>query len=377
MQVSFLPFWEIGYNMESISQQIVEIIAHKEPFALATILTNQGSTPRTSGSKMIVLRNRTIHGTIGGGLVEAMVMDACIDSIKRRQCTVREFTLDQELKDGLDMVCGGALSVLIETFVPGSNSEPDSNPDSAPGFDPDLTNIFQTLADLEKNGKKGFLVSKIKGFSKSEFTMQKCLVLPDGNIIGNNMLPKPLFDAILDNKFFGSAPIIHNQSLEEYIIEPILPKDCLYIFGAGHVGFQLARIAHITDFQTIIIDDREEFANPQRFPHAREVHAVKHFSNAFDNLEIDKHSYIVILTRGHLHDQRVLEAALKTTPAYIGMIGSRTKRDKIYTNLIKKGISQDTLDAVYSPIGTKIKAQTPGEIAVSIIGEIIERRYTR
>lgn len=354
--------------MESISQHIAEIITCEEPFALATILTNQGSTPRTSGSKMIVLKDRTIHGTIGGGLVEAMVMDACIDSIERRQCTIREFTLDQELKDGLDMVCGGALSVLIETFVPGS--------DSALAFDPDLANIFQTLDGLEKNGKKGFLVSKIKGFSRSEFTMQKCLVLPDGSIIGNNMLPKPLFDAILDNKFFGSAPIIHNQSLEEYIIEPILPKDCLYIFGAGHVGFQLARIAHITDFQTIIIDDREEFANQQRFPHAREVHAVKHFSNAFDNLEIDKHSYLVILTRGHLHDQAVLEAALKTNPAYIGMIGSKTKRDKIYTNLTQKGISQDTLDAVYSPIGTKIKAQTPGEIAVSIIGEIIERRYT-
>ncbi len=376
MQVSFLPFWEIGYNMESISQQIVKIIAHKEPFALATILTNQGSTPRTSGSKMVVLNDRTIHGTIGGGLVEAMVMDVCIDSIKRRQCTIREFTLDQELKDGLDMVCGGALSVLIETFVPDYELKSDSDPDSVPDFDPDLTNIFQTLAALEKNGKKGFLVSKIKGFSRSDFTMQKCLVLPDGSIIGNNMLPKPLFDAILDNNFFGSEPIIHNQNLEEYIIEPILPKDCLYIFGAGHVGFQLARIAHITDFQTIIIDDRKEFANQQRFPHAREIHAVKHFSNAFDNLEIDTNSYIVILTRGHLHDQTVLEAALKTTPAYIGMIGSRTKRDKIYTNLTKKGISQDTLDAVYSPIGTKIKAQTPGEIAVSIIGEIIEIRYT-
>lgn len=347
-------------RMELLNQHILDCLHRNETFSIATIITNQGSTPRTSGSKMIVLENKTIHGTIGGGLVEAMVIDACLDLMEQNRCSIRDFTLDHELKDGLDMVCGGALSVLIETIVPKSN----------------LANMYHALADLETEGKKGFLVSKIQGFSNSDFTMQKCLVLPDGSVFGENMLPKPLFDAILDNKFHGSAPIIHNQNLEEFIIEPILPLDCIYIFGAGHVGFQLARIAHITDFQTIIIDDRKEFANHQRFPNAREVQAVKHFSNAFDNLEIDNHSYIVILTRGHLHDQTVLEAALKTNPAYIGMIGSKTKRNKIYKNLLRKGILKDILRAVYSPIGIKIKAQTPGEIAISIMGEIINKRYS-
>jgi len=346
--------------MELLNQQILDNLEKNEIFAIATIITHQGSTPRTSGSKMVVLEDKTIYGTIGGGLVEAMVIDVCVDMISQNRCSIREFTLDQELKDGLDMVCGGALSVMIETVIP----------------DPGLASMFHALAHLETEGKKGFLVSKIQGFSKSDFTMQKCLVLPDGSIFGNNMLPKSLFDAILDNKFHGSAPIIHNHNLDEFIIEPILAKECIYIFGAGHVGFQLARIAHITGFQTIIIDDREEFANYQRFPHAREVQAVKHFSNAFDNLKIDNNSYIVILTRGHLHDQTVLEAALKTSPAYIGMIGSRTKRDKIYANLLQKGIAKKILGAVYSPIGLEIDAQTPGEIAVSIMGEIIKKRYS-
>jgi len=293
--------------------------------------------------------------------VEAMVIDACLGLMEQNRCSIREFSLNNELKDGLDMVCGGALAVLIETFVP----------------DNDLENLFQTLIDLEKKGKKGFLVSKIEGFSKSDFIMHKCLVLPDGKTVGNNMLPKSLFDAILDNKFYSSSPVIHNQGLEEFIIETILPQDCIYILGAGHVGLQLARIAHITGFQTVIIDDREEFANHQRFPHARDVHAIKHFSQAFDNLAIDKNSYIVILTRGHLHDQNVLEAALNTKPAYIGMIGSRTKRDKIYANLEKKGISKKRLEKIYAPIGIKIKAQTPEEIAVSIMGEIIKKRYSK
>ncbi len=347
--------------MEFLNQHIVDCLAEGNAFAVATIITNKGSTPRTAGSKMVVLKDKTIHGTIGGGLVEAMVIDACLDLMDQNRCSIREFSLDNELKDGLDMVCGGALAVLIETFMPDNN----------------LINLFQTLVDLEKKGKKGFLVSKIEGFSKSDFIMHKCLVLPDGKTVGNNMLPKSLFDAILDNKFYSASPVIHNQDLEEFIIETILPQDCIYILGAGHVGLQLAKIAHITGFQTVIIDDREEFANHQRFPHARDVHAVKHFSHAFDNLAIDKNSYIVILTRGHLHDQNVLEAALNTKPAYIGMIGSRTKRDKIYANLEKKGISKKRLEKIYAPIGIKIKAQTPEEIAVSIMGEIIRKRYSK
>ena len=358
--------------MESLNQQILDYIRDNASFAVATILTHKGSTPRTSGSKMLVLKDKTIHGTIGGGLVEALIINACIELIEQKKCAVREFTLDKKLKSGLDMICGGAISVLIETFISASESEPDSNFNK---------NIFKTLIDLEEKGRKGFLVSKIQGFNKSGFnksgfTMQKSLVLSDGTIVGNNIVPKPLFDNLLNNKFNGSAPIVHNESLEEYIVEPIMPKDCIYIFGAGHVGFQLAKIAHITDFQTIIVDDRKEFANKIRFPYAKQIHVPDHFSRAFDNLEIDQNSYIVILTRGHLHDQTVLESALRTAPAYIGMIGSITKRNKIYKNLEKKGVANTALKNINSPVGIEIKAQTPGEIAVSIIGEIIKKRYS-
>ena len=132
--------------MEFINQHIVDCLAKGNTFALATIITNKGSTPRTAGSKMVVLKDKTIHGTIGGGLVEAMVMDACLDLMEQNRCSIREFSLNNELKDGLDMVCGGALAVLIETFMPDNN----------------LINLFQTLVDLEKKGKKGFLISKIE-----------------------------------------------------------------------------------------------------------------------------------------------------------------------------------------------------------------------
>jgi xanthine dehydrogenase accessory factor len=348
--------------MESLTQQVLDCLNLNTPFALATIITHKGSTPRTSGSKMLVLADRSIYGTIGGGLVEARVIDDCIEMMSALQCKIKEFTLDQELKDGLDMVCGGNLTVLIETFA-------------LPA--PELIQIFSAMAAQEKAGKKSVLISQINGFSGSSFTIQKCLVLQDGTITGPNIVPKALFDAVCSNQFPGITPAIQNHGLEEFIIEPGATGDTLYIFGAGHVGFHLAKIAHLTDFRTIIVDDRAEFANVTRFEHAQAVHVVEQFTNAFDVLTIDNNAYIIILTRGHLHDQTVLEEAIKTKAAYIGMIGSRKKRDQIYANLTKKGISQKNLDQVYSPIGLEIHAETPAEIAVSIIGEIIKIRAAK
>ena len=349
--------------MELLTKQILECLKQGQPFAVATIMADRGSTPRTSGSKMIMLKDRTIYGTVGGGLVEARVMDACLNLLMQNRSRIIDLILNREVSDGLDMVCGGSLSVLIETFVPG----------------PELISLFNALLELEKKGERAFLVSKIEGDSKSDFTTRKWLIPAKSATAANidsmtHAVPKALLDAIQENQFPGSSPGIYNHGLEEYIIEPIHMRDKIFIFGAGHVGFQLARMAHITDFQTIVIDDREEFANRQRFPHADDVHVVDHFDHAFDNLAIDGKSYIVILTRGHLYDQIVLEAALKTDAAYIGMIGSRTKRDKIYANLEKKGISKETLSSIHSPIGLNINSETPAEIAVSIIGEIIQVR---
>jgi len=350
--------------MESLTQNILDCLNQGTPFALATIMSHKGSTPRTSGSKMVVLADGQIYGTIGGGLVEARVIETCLSMMSVSQCQIKRFILNQKLKDGLDMVCGGDLTVWIETF-----SKPS----------PALIQVFAALSAQEKAGKKTVLVSRIQGFSGDRFTTDKCLVLSDGTLIGPNLVPKILFDAISDNQFSGTAPVLENHQLTEFIIEPSQTHDTLYIFGAGHVGLQLAKMAHLLDFRTIVVDDRAEFANTKRFEHAHTVHVAEQFATVFDeltrkNLTIDTNAYIVILTRGHLHDQTVLEQALGTKAAYIGMIGSRRKRDQVYANLIQKGISKESLETVYSPIGLDIHSETPAEIAVSIIGQIIQAR---
>lgn len=159
----------------------------------------------------------------------------------------------------------------------------------------------------------------------------------------------------------------------EVFLEPILSEPILYIFGGGHVSFFLAKIGKIVGFKVVIVDDRPEFANPERFSEADEI-ISRDFAAVFPDLKIGKSSYLVIVTRGHLQDEKVLEWAVKTDAGYIGMIGSPKKNQTIFSHLQSRGVSQETLERVYAPIGLDIHAETPEEIAVSILAEIIKVR---
>jgi xanthine dehydrogenase accessory factor len=156
-------------------------------------------------------------------------------------------------------------------------------------------------------------------------------------------------------------------------LEPVFSEPTVYVFGGGHVSEQVAPLAKKVHFKVVIIDDREIFANRERFPEADEV-IVSEFEKCFDQLNIDDSSYIVIVTRGHLYDGIVLEQAVKTNACYIGMIGSKKKIKTLYQNLMKKGISKEALKRVHAPIGLDINSETPEEIAVSIVAQLIKVR---
>jgi xanthine dehydrogenase accessory factor len=159
----------------------------------------------------------------------------------------------------------------------------------------------------------------------------------------------------------------------ELFVEPVVSEPILYLFGAGHVSSQIAPLASGVGFKVVVIDDRPEFADPKKFPDAMEVYPYP-FEGVLDRLSIDESSYLVIVTRGHIHDRTVLAQSLNTNAKYIGMIGSRRKRNIIYENLLEEGLTQDDLDRVHAPIGLHIGAETPEEIAVSIVAELIKIR---
>ena len=156
----------------------------------------------------------------------------------------------------------------------------------------------------------------------------------------------------------------------EVFIEPVAASPRLFIFGAGHIAVPLAAMARLVDFTVTVIDDRDGFATPERFPDASRTLSGS-FADAFGKLDIEASSSIVILTHGHTGDEDVLARALKTTAGYIGMIGSKEKIRAVFGHLREKGYAQEELDRVHSPIGARIRAQTPQEIAVSILAELI------
>lgn len=171
----------------------------------------------------------------------------------------------------------------------------------------------------------------------------------------------------------SGSPICGGTS--EVFIEPILTQPTLYIFGAGHIAQALTKIAKTIGFRTAVFDDREEFANRERFPEADEVHVID-FNRVQDVVKLKSNSYVVIVTRGHKHDQDVLKSVLKDDKvAYVGMIGSSKKVKEVFSSLIQEGVNEALLKKVCAPIGLDIGAKTPAEIAVSITAEIIAKRH--
>jgi len=156
----------------------------------------------------------------------------------------------------------------------------------------------------------------------------------------------------------------------EVFIEPVTAAPRLFIFGAGHIGLPLARMAAITDFKVVVVDDRAEYATAERFPDAAEI-IVSDFKSSFEKIKVSPTSFIVIVTHGHKGDETVLEGALRTPARYIGMIGSKTKNQAVFGHLLERGFTQADLERAHAPVGLRIHAQTPEEIAVSILAEIL------
>lgn len=257
-----------------------------------------------------------------------------------------------------------------------------------------MTDIYQEIVRIRAGGEEAALVTIVSAIgSTPREEGAKMLVRADGSIVGSiggGGLEAQVCDQAMEVIRKGKPQRSHisltaKQGEElgmvcggdiEVFIEPILPPPTLYIFGGGHMSLPVAKIGKLVDFKIVVIDDRAEFANLQRFPEA-ELTLAEGFNKAFSKLQINKSSYIVIVTRNHQYDERVLEWALGTQAKYIGMLGSKTKNKVIFSHLLAKGIPQEQLGEVHTPIGLEIYAQTPEEIAVSILAEIIKVRRSQ
>lgn len=347
--------------MSRVVHTICNFLEQGEDLVLATILSHEGSTPRTAGTKMIVKRDGETISTVGGGLVEADVIKAASAVFQTRTSRIIPFDLTGADMEAMDLVCGGRLEILVE-FLPA---------------DPANLRVFQDLALALKERTRCFLVSDLGSISEQSPTVKRCLVHEAGRISGDMVCPPEVLGTISGWKPKDRYPVLVTTEGRNYLVEPSFVPGTVYLFGAGHVSEQVAPLAKLVDFRTVVLDDRSEFANRERFPLADDVLVLRSFNDCMRALDVDGDSYIVIVTRGHLHDKTVLEQALRTDAHYIGMIGSRRKRDRIYDELKSQGFTEEDIKRVHAPIGTDIGAETPEEIGISIVGELIQARVKR
>lgn len=345
--------------MNSIEYHLCQLIKKKESFILATILSKSGSTPRVAGTKMIIRKNGDILGTIGGGIVEAEIIKTAPEILKSDNARILTFDMSTTaIADGMDMICGGKEQILMEKV----------SPDKA------TCQMYETFLHHIQTGQKSLLVADITDVGEKGGKIERCMITEDKKICGSHDLSTPAMEALLDQAARERSPSLFTLEGRRLLAEPSSSAGTVYLFGAGHVSRQTALLTRMMDFKTIVIDDRAEYANPQRFETSDQVMVIKDFDHALDNLDITTDSYIVILTRGHMHDQSVLAQSLKSPAGYIGMIGSRQKRNTIYQNLAQNGFTEKELSRVHAPIGLSIGAETPAEIAVSIVAELIAVR---
>jgi xanthine dehydrogenase accessory factor len=301
-------------------RRLAEILRQNQTALLATEIETKGSTPREIGAKMIVCETGEIFGTIGGGAGEAKVVETAKIVLQSGEKQAVEIDLTTLQAEG---ICGGKMRVWLEIWQ-GAKS---------------LRLVSQILANLEK-GQSAILATP--------FNQQ---ISP--YLLAENELP-------LKNAF----------------VERVEPPPFLLIIGAGHVGIELAKIAANIGFEIVVQDERPEWANPENYPNAKEIlpETVETAINRFAN---QSKLFIALLTRGFDYDVQALAAILhlKKSCAYLGMIGSERRVREVFREMEKRGFSKNELNRIRAPIGLKIGALTPAEIAVSIAAELISVRH--
>ena len=323
--------------------------------ALVTPVAMSGSLPTGRDARMLVLRDGSSVGTVGGGRMEAATQEAALATLESGFPQLLGFSLlaQEALDDGL--LCGGDATFFVEPIRAGTHAE-----------------VLGVMRRLLETGVPAMEVVRLGDAAPG----RRMVLGEDGSCAGS--LGTPELDAIVAEALeetiagsqSGTREFQAGEVRAEVFLHALLTRPTLYICGAGHVGLAVARVGATAGFRTVVIDDRPDMANRERFPEADEVQVVG-FDAAFERFRIDPSSYIVVLTRGHKWDREVVAQALRTTAGYIGMIGSRRKIAMTWQALEEEGFSKDELQRVHAPIGLDIGADTPGEIAVCIAAELI------
>jgi xanthine dehydrogenase accessory factor len=360
--------------VDQIWSEAVRTLERNQPFALATVINVRGSTPREVGAKMIIREDGQV-GTIGGGCGEAEVFrKARILLDEGAGARLAEVDLTGDFDQQEIGTCGGIMDVFIDLWAPA-----------------DLP-LARKLADSAEHNRPAALLTMIDPGARSEAPAgAKAVIDPNGTEVGAQLdgleggALRQITDrtadavaALLEVDCEGTLkPVTHIEAngLPRLFVDPITGAQRLIIVGAGHIAQPLCELGAMLGFHVTVIDDRASFANRERFPRA-DVILAKPFTAAIESLRLDRHCYLISVTRGHAFDEEVVRAALEQPGCFIGMIGSRRRARAMLSRFAEDGIDPGLIDEIHAPLGLDIGAETPEEIAISIMAEIIRDRRT-
>lgn len=333
-------------------------LRHGRPAVLLTIVARHGSAPRGVGSHQLVLTNGTTVGTIGGGIAEYKAIQAGREALQTQTSQVIRFVLHANDAADIGAVCGGEATVFCQYIAP-----------DVPG----VLDCVRKIVDVQATRQLYTLV--IAWSEPSQWAM--AAVGTETVSCGQLAARQALADVIAQRPTW----LVHTWGIvqdgaQRWYCEPLAYPGRVFVFGGGHVAKALVPVLTNLGFACVVIDDRQEFANAQRFPEADET-IVTDLAQLPPSLVVTPADYVCIMTRGHVGDYDVERQVLAQKPYYIGVIGSHQKLAFVRSKLIRDGFTDAEIDAVHAPIGLPISAATPEEIAISIAGELIAVRARR
>ncbi|HUY89960.1 MAG TPA: XdhC family protein [Pirellulales bacterium] len=343
--------------MHKLISDLVDAQKSGRPVVYCRLVETRGSTPQKAGAAMLVFADGSQAGTLGGGCVEAEVKRRALAAFDEGQAEITSFQLDSDYGWDDGLICGGRMQILVEPLVKA-----------------DANGYFQTYLELLDRGE-GCIEAIVFDAEKSGLPAPACYLFDaQGRLVAADLqadLPTAP-PAVLEHlPPLADRPRARAERGVAYL--PVLPRCRLLIVGGGHIGQAVGNWAADLGFDVWVVDDREEFVSPTRFPRAERL-ICGEIGPTLKNLEITPDTYCIIVTRGHNHDEEALFHLVNRQARYVGLIGSRRKIKLIFDDLEAEGVSAEALAKVYAPLGIDIGSQTVPEIAISILAELVAHR---
>ncbi len=379
--------------MRGLFQTITEKLTDGHDAVLCSIIASSGSTPRGKGAKMAAFSDGNTYGTIGGGAVEYQSLLLAKEALRTGKTFTKGFELSPNQNADIGMVCGGSVVVYFQYF-----SHADEKAKELFGY---ILSLFEDdeeawlITHIAEGGVRqmgtyrrdtglrfiqGVPFNIIKPMLKSRGVLLRNIYVADNESQQQETEQQPRQKAEPQTPQTKSqtqqAELQTLKSDSSLYVEPLVSCGTVYVFGGGHVSQELVPVIAHVGFRVVVYEDRPDFATEELFPAAQKL-IVAPFTELFDYISIRERDYVIIMTRGHQADYEILNRVMRTASSYVGVIGSRNKKEVTFKRLLGDGITEKELQRIHTPIGLPIKAETPAEIAISIAGELICHRAQR